>query len=273
MRLTALRSLHGGESPWWFEVTAPDRSVYPLVLRYPSSRITAGQIATNAAALRVAERHGLPAPRLLAAGTTATIETVVAGTSTWPAVPSPELLRSAGAAAARVHAVALAPNPDLPLRPRPIAVDDFAADRRAGRMPTTALLTEADALVRAIAPPTAPRVFVHGDLWPGNTLLTGGRVHALIDWKTAGVGHPGVDVGELRKQAAVGYGDEAPRHILAGWERASGLRLDAVAYWDAVAALNTPTVWYSPAATRRRDDFLRAAVLILKSERQDRSPD
>jgi aminoglycoside phosphotransferase (APT) family kinase protein len=176
-----------------------------------------------------------------------TLETVIPGTSTWPAVPSRELLLAAGAAIARVHAIALEPQPNLPFRPRPIAVDDFAADRRAGRMPTTPLLRLADERIRAATPPDRPIGFVHGDVWPGNTVVAGRRVRALIDWKTAGVGDPGVDVGELRKQVAIHYGRDAPE--LAG-----------APYWDVVAALNTPTELYSPPATRRRDEFLRAAL-------------
>jgi aminoglycoside phosphotransferase (APT) family kinase protein len=257
----AVRSLHGGESPWWIDLAGG-----AMILRAPSSRITAEQIATNAAALTVAERHGIPAPRLLAAdldGTPMSLETVLPGTSTWPAAPSVELLLSAGAALARVHAVAVEPRPWLPVRLRPIAVDDFAGDRRAGRLPTTALLRRADERVRAVAAPAAPAVFVHGDVWPGNTLVSGTRVGALIDWKTAGVGNPGVDLGELRKQVAILYDDDAPGHVLDGWQRATGAVADDIPYWDAVAALNTPTESYSPHATMRRDDFLRAAIALL----------
>jgi Phosphotransferase enzyme family len=144
--------------------------------------------------------------------------------------------------------------------PRPIAVDDFARDRRLGRMPTTALLQLADERIRSISVPEEPFVFVHGDLWPGNTIIAGARVHALIDWKTAGAGNPGVDLGELRKQVAIFYGDEAPSLVLEGWERASGVRAADVPYWDATAALNTPTESYSPFAAGRRDEFLRAAI-------------
>jgi aminoglycoside phosphotransferase (APT) family kinase protein len=268
--INAVRSLHGGESPWWIELTAPDGSTSSAVLRSPSSRIGPDQIATNAAALVVAERHGLPAPRLLAADidgctaeTSASLETVVPGTSTWPAAASTELLLAAGAAIARVHTVILDPQPQLPFRDRPIAVDDFADDRRTGRIPTTALLQLADERVQAIKAPEQPVVFVHGDVWPGNTVVAGGGVNALIDWKTAGVGNPGVDLGELRKQVAICYDDDAPGHVLEGWERASGTRADDIPYWDAVAALNTPTESYSRHAALRRDHFLRAAIAQL----------
>ena len=269
-RIGAVRSLHDGESPWWVDLVAPGGARWSVVLRAPSSRIGPDLIATNAAALLVAEKHGLTAPRLLAAdldgraaGVPATLETVVSGTSAWPATFSPELLVAAGAALARVHAVALDPRPELPFRPRPIAVDDFARERREGRMPTTALLQKADERVQAITLPPGPSVFVHGDVWPGNTVLAGGGVRALIDWKAAGAGDPGVDLGELRKQAAILYDDDAPAYVLAGWEQATGRRACDVPYWDAVAALNTPTESDDPRVTHRRDRFLQAAIAQL----------
>jgi aminoglycoside phosphotransferase (APT) family kinase protein len=268
--VTAIRSLHDGESPWWISLRSRDDSASAVVLRTPSRRIWPDQVATNAAALAVAEKYGLPAPRLLGtdldgldAGVPATLETVVAGTSMWPATGSSRLLRAAGAAIAQVHRFALARRQHLPFRPRPIAVDDFARERRVGRMPTTALLQHADERLHAIPAPEEPVVFVHGDVWPGNTVIVDARVCALIDWKTAGVGNPGVDLGELRKQAAILYGDDAPKFVLQGWERASDAQADDVPYWDAVAALNTPTESYSPTAADRRDEFLSAAIAQL----------
>lgn len=130
-------------------------------------------------------------------------------------------------------------------------------------MPTTALLQLADERVQAIKAPELPGVFVHGDVWPGNTMFAGGEVRVLIDWKTAGVGNPGVDLGELRKQVAILYDDDAPRYVLEGWERASGTHAADIPYWDAVAALNTPTESYSPYTAHRRDDFLRDAIALL----------
>ncbi|MEQ7125186.1 phosphotransferase [Actinopolymorpha sp. B11F2] len=172
-------------------------------------------------------------------------------------------VRTAGAALACVHAVAMAPREHLPFRPRPIAVDDFAADRRADRMPTTPLLRKADELITAHGLPPGEPVYVHGDVWPGNLIWTGDDIAALIDWKTAGAGAPGVDLCELRKQVAITFDPEAPAHVLDGWERAAGTRARDVAYWDAVAALNTPTELYDATATARRDAFLRSALSNL----------
>ena len=73
-------------------------------------------------------------------------------------------------------------------------------------------------------------------------LWEGDRCVALIDWNTAGAGDPGVDLGSLRMQVALQYGQDAPAHVLEGWQRQAGRAATAVPYWDAVAALNTPTV-------------------------------
>lgn len=310
--IAAVESLHG--RPWRLRI-AHGSVTHDLVLRMPvPGWIDASMIATNAAALQIAEQQGLAAPRLVAAdldgrvtGTAATLETALSGSSALPPKVSAERLRQAGAAIAKVHTVPLAPQRALPLRVRPTEVDDRALERRwatlyqacsdreqpavidalcelqgcsaerarailsGGRL--TPLLHLADERIRALPIPQSQTVFVHGDIWGGNMLWDGDVCIALIDWKTAGVGDPGVDLGELRMQMALQYGPDAPARVLEGWQRASGRAATNLAYWDAVAALNTPTELHGwpgfddqglaldvPAVTRRRDAFLRAAL-------------
>lgn len=264
-RIVDVQALHDDQGPWRLRIEHRGRTA-GFVLRAPTPRIDAAMVATAAAALQVTERHGLPAPRLvdadLQADVPTTLETLVPGTTAWP-TPSVERLRAAGAALARVHTFEMAPTDDLPFRPRPIAVDDFAGDRRCGRMPTTPLLQAADELVTAIDSPPEEHVFLHGDVWPGNMIWSGDDVAALIDWKTAGIGAPGVDLCELRKQVAITFGPDAPDHVLDGWQRATGTMANDVAYWDAVAALNTPTE-LDGAPTPRRDAFLQDALTRLE---------
>jgi hypothetical protein len=262
-------------------IDRPTAGATDVILKVPVPRwILDGMVITNARALRLAETHGLAAPRLIAAdldgsvsGTVATLETFLSGRADLPPTVSVGRLREAGAAIARVNAFSLESQPDLPYRPRPIAVDDRAAERRRGSMPTTPLLQEADERVRSHGLPATASVFLHGDVWGGNRRWEGDRCVALIDWKTAGVGDPGVDLGSLRMQMALQYGQDAPAHVLEGWQRQAGRAAIAVPYWDAVAALNTPTVMHgwpgfagdgSPldaaAVTERRDAFILNAL-------------
>ena len=316
--IVGVESLQG--RPWRLRIEYGGRT-RELVLRVPvPDWIDKNMIATNAAALQIAERHGLAAPRLVAAdldgqvtGTAATLEIVLPGSSVLPPRVSAERLREAGAAIAKVHAVPLEPQRDLPLRSRPTQVDDRAMERRwatlyqacsdseksevidalcvlrgcsakrardivsGGRL--TPLLHLADERIRALPMPRSQTVFVHGDIWGGNMLWDGDVCLSLIDWKTAGAGDPGVDLGELRMQMALQYGADAPTHVLEGWQRESGREATNLAYWDAVAALNTPTELHGwpgfndqgepldePAVTRRRDAFLRDALARLDRE-------
>ncbi len=128
--IEAAHSLHGGESPWWIDLRTAEGSPLAVIFRSPSRRIDPDMIATNAAALAVAAQHGLPAPRLLGVdldgldvGTPMSVESVVPGTSAWPVDCVPDLLRAAGAAIARIHAVVLARSRSVTIQPRILLVN------------------------------------------------------------------------------------------------------------------------------------------------------
>lgn len=307
----SVKSLNVGRGPWLLRVEQSG-GAQEVVLRVAGG-IGREQIVTGAAALRYAEEHRLPAPRLLAAdldgsaaGAPATLETALPGSSTLPERVSVAQLRAAGAALARVHKIPLDPRPDLPLRHRPTSADDHARNRRWAALYRTypdqdkesivealcewtgvsarwvrewvtvplptPLLLWADDCVREHGRPADRAGFVHGDVWWGNTRWDGDTFLALIDWKDSGAGNPGVDLGGFRFQMAITYG-HGPDHVLQGWEREAGRPATHVAYWDAVAALNTPTIldgWPgyddqgrpldAAAVTARRDAFLQAAI-------------
>jgi aminoglycoside phosphotransferase (APT) family kinase protein len=199
--------------------------------------------------------------------------TVLAGSSAIPTVASTARLRALGAAAAAIHSVATGPQPDLPRRVRPLADVDFAAERRAtGSSP---LLEAAEERVTKVSTPEDVMVLVHGDLWQGNTVWIGDTFVGTVDWDAAGVGHPGIDLGTLRCDAAILFGLPTAAEILEGWRQATGQAADAMAYWDVVAALTTPTdmaQWLPVAHDHgrvdldavtlmdRRDLFLHAAL-------------
>ena len=277
-RVVGADELSAGATPWRLRIDHRG-VVVEAVLRVGDAG-GRQRLATEAAALLFAEGHRLPAPRLLAAdpdgdaaGRPALLMTLLPGTSTIPRIASVARLRAAGAAAARIHAVPAAPRPDLPSRVRPLADVDFAAERRTTG--SSSLLRAAEERVNHLPLPQGPTVFVHGDLWQGNTLWTADTFVGMVDWDAAGAGHPGVDLGTLRCDAAVVFGLPATAEILRGWREATGRPAEATAYWDLVAALTTPTdmARWLPVAhhhgradlttatlNTRRDAFLRAAL-------------
>jgi aminoglycoside phosphotransferase (APT) family kinase protein len=241
-----LHGLRDGGSPWLLQ--AGDRQVVLRTGRPGQEQ----QIATEAAGLARAAGLGVPVPELLghddgraAGGVPVLLSAALPGSSTIPPEPVPARLRALGAAAAALHALPCAPSAALPRRDHPIGGEDFAA-MRAGH-DVGPLQREAQAVLdavtsaRAAGPGPAP-VFVHGDLWAGNTLWVGDTLTGLVDWDSAGAGAPGVDLGSLRMDAALCYGADAGAadEVTAGWQAAAGRPADDVPYWDVVAALATP---------------------------------
>lgn len=317
-QVVQVRGLHDGGSPWLVDIDHGGR-IHHVVLRVADrDRVWPPAIRSAAAAMTVAEEHGLVTSRLLAAdldgagtGAATVLESFVPGSTDIPARTSAARLLSAGATIAKLHRIRLKPRPDLPLRVHPIPPDDYALERRWAaryqsapedrkpavldefsatvgwpqdsaretlpRIRYTPFLLAADRSLRNLPRPSDECVFVHGDVWAGNLMFDGETCLGLIDWKSAGAGHPGVDLGSLRLNMAVQYGQASANHVLEGWLEDSGRSASHLAYWDAVAALNTPvdmTGFWTPfdqqgtqltgaEATQRRDDFLRTALRHL----------
>ena len=127
----SVTGLHDGSSPWRLRVVSGDATTEAILRtsfdppRWPGGPMALQKLATGAAALRVAEQHGLAAPRLIAcdldgheAGQPASLETVLPGNSGGDggAALSSAAWRDAGAAIARVNRVPLPPQEHLPLR-------------------------------------------------------------------------------------------------------------------------------------------------------------
>ncbi len=298
--------LHDGSSPWLLDIQYGNRTVKAVLRVADWQRIWGPAIATAAAGLRVAAAHDLPTARLIASdpdgaitGEPALLETPFPGNNK---PPGPDCLYSAGAALAELHAIRADPTPDLPLRSHHIPPDDHPGDRRwANRYQhaansdraailddfcqqhpwarreqaramltntrTSPLLQQADNRLSQYTPPKGTQVFLHGDVWLGNMHWSNGRCLGLIDWKSAGVGHPGVDLGAIRMHATIRYGPTAAQAVTAGWEDTIGQKAEAIPYWDAIAALYTPAAlddWQADDTafdpTARRDDFLRNSL-------------
>ncbi|MFI2644400.1 aminoglycoside phosphotransferase family protein [Streptomyces sp. NPDC018610] len=121
----------------------------------------------------------------------------------------------------------------VPLRTRDASVREWSA-KAAGDIDAPALLS---AWEQALDQPEwdGPPMWTHGDLIPGNILVNDGRLRAVIDFGTAGVGDPACDAiaawtllsAETRKtfRAAGGFDDAA-------WARGRGWALTFVSGID-----------------------------------------
>jgi aminoglycoside phosphotransferase (APT) family kinase protein len=265
--LAVLRGMREGHSPWLLR--AGSRQV---VLRVGRPGYAA-ELATESAALRLAAGTAVPVPALLgwddggAAGVPVVLSSALPGSSLIPRQPDPDRLAALGATAARLHAIAVEPTADLPWRDRPIAGEDFAGMRR--EQPPRDLLVRAEKSVAGGPPARGRSVFVHGDMWQGNTLWLDSELTGLVDWDCAGAGDPGVDLGSLRCDAAICYGPPTAVHVLRGWEAEAGREAEDVAYWDVIAALSTPPDmgWFAEAiGAQGRPDLDQETLLARRDE-------
>ena len=270
--------LRRGEPPWLLRLSNSD--IDEVVVRIGDESSVA-RLATEMAALETIADSGVPGPRLLAAAiggsdapdVFALAMSRVPGTSRSSVAPSTARLRALGEAVAIVHAAPVPTSPHLPVRRRPVEPVDFDAVRRCE--PARPLLVEAENVLRRIPMPDHEPVFVHGDFWHGNTMWVDDQLTGIVDWECAGSGHPGIDLGMQRCDAALVVGPSGADDVLAGYESAIGHPATDVAYWDIAAALTTPPTMESfvqtiigqgrtdldpPTLLTRRDDFLTAAL-------------
>lgn len=257
------RGLREGGAPWLLRFGDGSEAV----LR------NGGAFETDVAALRLAAGHGIPVPRLIATNDDTMLLSVVRGTSAIPVEATPERLAAFGAAGAQLHSVHIEPTDALPLRHRPLELMDFARVR--ANNGASRLLRMAEDLIARLPEPTGATVLVHGDLWQGNTVWDNDELTAIIDWDCAGAGHPGIDLGGMRCDAALMFGVDTADTVLDGWETQAKQPATDLAYWDVVAALSTPpdlNAWEATIQdqgrpdltgdllTARRDEFLEDAL-------------
>jgi aminoglycoside phosphotransferase (APT) family kinase protein len=113
---------------------------------------------------------------------------------------------------------------------------------------TSATLIQAETVVASTTPEDTRTALTHGDMWYGNTLWNDdGDLTALLDWDAAGIGSPGIDLGSVRLDAALCYGQGAVTEVQSGWEHEAGRP-------DLIGLLND-----------RREAFLRAVLSRLNS--------
>lgn len=147
---------------------------------------------------------------------------------TLAAIHDADVRRAHGLAPCRDRAAELeraeARPPDSDLRA--IWADVLAAlERHAGTV------REVDAVLR------------HSDFWFGNTLWTGDRVTALLDWGDACIGDPRADLGYARLDVHLSLGPDGSEAFLRSYERRRGVLPD-LAWFDLLAT--EPGLVYLP---------------------------
>jgi aminoglycoside phosphotransferase (APT) family kinase protein len=191
---------------------------------------------------------------------TAAREAVVLGRLAETAIPAPRLVAAdVDATACDVPALLITRVPGAPSRGRPPvgplldvlaeihAVDAdgippyrryYEPDRLAvPRWATDRALWEEAIAVAHEAPPELPERFIHRDFHPGNTLWEGAKLTGVIDWTTGSRGPAAVDLGHLRWNLAIDYGQRVADALLPHEEHHP--YYDIVTALDVIAELDT----------------------------------
>lgn len=117
-------------------------------------------------------------------------------------------------------------------------------------------------------------VLVHGDFKPGNILLHGGVVSAVLDWELAHIGDPGEDLGwvtqPLRKREHLIEGHWGTEQLLERYELSSGIRIsdDRLRWWNLFATFRTAVMQVSGLRSYvegRSRQFYRPTPKVLKA--------
>ena len=105
--------------------------------------------------------------------------------------------------------------------------------------------------LRSSAPRATTTVLVHGDFKPGNVLLEGRRIVALLDWELAHLGDPMEDLGwvtqPLRTREHLIPGAWERRQLFDRYAAATGAPVDeaSVAWWNVFACYKTAVMQVS----------------------------
>jgi aminoglycoside phosphotransferase (APT) family kinase protein len=105
--------------------------------------------------------------------------------------------------------------------------------------------------LRATAPASARTVLVHADFKPGNILLDGDRVTALLDWELAHLGDPLEDLGWVTQPLRAGEhtiaGTWGSADLIEHYQRVTGFDVDwaALRWWVAFSTFKTAVMQVS----------------------------
>jgi aminoglycoside phosphotransferase (APT) family kinase protein len=121
------------------------------------------------------------------------------------------------------------------------AVDHWEAELRRVQLEPEPELALVLHWLRGTAPVNEVTTLVHGDFKPGNVLLQGGDVTAVLDWETVHLGDPHEDLGWVTNPLRQGEhripGAWEPEDLLDRWAKRTGFAVDpeAVRWWQVLA--------------------------------------
>jgi aminoglycoside phosphotransferase (APT) family kinase protein len=240
-----------------------DGSIRRLVLRrYTNRERLASDVwyvpANEAAALRVLEAHGVPAPRLVASDLDAEVLDVPALLETWiagePACRPRDLdayLADAARISIAIHAVdarGSVPAYEPYYAPEDIQAPEWSNDRAVWEAVREAI---------SAPPPPARACLIHRDYHPGNVLSDRGRVTGVVDWATAAWGPPGIDLARMRQNLVWDVGTGPADAFLRAYAAAGGDPGDRHFHWDLLDAADSLPDLRPPANAREAAAFER----------------
>lgn len=194
--------------------------------------------SNEATALALLGPTDVPAPRLLAAdlpgavcGFPLLLESWVPGAPGWSPSDLDSYLRVAAEVLVRIHAVPLSEQLGV-MAYRPY--QDHLSGALPGGAATGALW---ERVLQAIArpAPAGAQTFIHRDYHPGNALWDGQSV-TVVDWSTAAVGPPGIDLARMRQNLAGRHGGVAADRFTQLYVAAGGDAQARNPYWDLLDA-------------------------------------
>jgi aminoglycoside phosphotransferase (APT) family kinase protein len=197
--------------------------------------------AREANALRAVVRSAVPAPELIAfdAGERCDVPAVLVTALPGRAVLDPRefepWLRQLAEQLPLIHETDASAFPIPPYRPytdpRTVEVPGWTRERRAWR--------NAVELARGRRPPVRRR-FIHRDYHPGNVLWLRGRLSGIVDWPSASIGPPQIDVAHCRVNLVRRHGLDVADRFLALHQSLIGRSVgDYDPYWDALGLADT----------------------------------
>ena len=204
--------------------------------------------------LRIARKHGIPAPEPLyldRTGDLLGIPGIVTGFIEGEQVSSPEDVKAWAVDIARMLLRVHDARPSVEDRSHIYDGREMGLYFLSGHWPETmaghpltAPIFEAVLELRAGLSRVHP-VFLHMDYWPGNILWCRGRISGLVDWDAASYGDPALDVGYFRMNMYLRGIKEAADIFLDYYEAEFGL-VENLGFWELACAarpLPAPARW------------------------------